>query len=381
MKKVIGGAVCDTEKAELIGTNKAGISLYLTQSFVFFLSTFDRLTPDAAERWAQTYLPTEIYKEKFDSFVYKFKKIRNLRGVTLKELAQLSGLSYQSLSGYQCGTITPTLPAIQKIAKGLDCSVSELCENNKHPLDVELEANLRHKTALNLVASSYNMDEYLKIKKYYQEKWNNGESFLGMNLLYNPAPEREGDTEEEIKTIRERNITVKLSDADCERLIRKCGEHGLTVGELIENFVGDLVGGTYSNGSDERMYAKQWFERCWFGMFPEPTLLNHLLCLGYNPEDYLDTLDNIETAIKEKEYLAEHPEEANEEAQYLDDDIADWEEELKDMRADWKPEKEPNMDEELKLIKKWVKERENLIPELSRQAHNIPKRDPNVWNM
>jgi len=35
-------------------------------------------------------------------------------------------------------------------------------------------------------------------------------------------------------------------------------------------------------------------------------------------------------------------------------------EELKDMRADWKPEKEPNMDEEIELIKKWVKEREDF---------------------
>jgi predicted DNA binding CopG/RHH family protein len=53
----------------------------------------------------------------------------------------------------------------------------------------------------------------------------------------------------EIKTIKERKITVKLSDKDCNRLARKCGKHGLTVGELIENFIGDLVGGTYSNGS------------------------------------------------------------------------------------------------------------------------------------
>lgn len=81
------------------------------------------------------------------------------------------------------------------------------------------------------------------------------------------------EQKKEIETIRERKITVKLSDADCDRLARKCGEHGLTIGELIENFVGDLVGGTYSNGSDERDYADQWFERCWFGMFPEPTLL------------------------------------------------------------------------------------------------------------
>lgn len=54
------------------------------------------------------------------------------------------------------------------------------------------------------------------------------------------------EQKKEIETIRERKITVKLSDADCDRLARKCGEHGLTIGELIENFVGDLVGGTYS---------------------------------------------------------------------------------------------------------------------------------------
>ena len=103
------------------------------------------------------------------------------------------------------------------------------------------------------------------------------------------------EQQKEIETIRERKITVKLSDADCDRLARKCGEHGLTIGELIENFVGDLVGGTYSNGSDERDYADQWFERCWFGMFPEPTLLNHLLNFGYEPEHYLDMLENVET--------------------------------------------------------------------------------------
>ena len=43
------------------------------------------------------------------------------------------------------------------------------------------------------------------------------------------------EQQKEIETIRERKITVKLSDADCDRLARKCGEHGLTIGELIEN--------------------------------------------------------------------------------------------------------------------------------------------------
>ena len=45
------------------------------------------------------------------------------------------------------------------------------------------------------------------------------------------------EKKKEIETIRERKITVNLSDADCDRLARKCGEHGLTIGELIENFI------------------------------------------------------------------------------------------------------------------------------------------------
>lgn len=54
----------------------------------------------------------------------------------------------------------------------------------------------------------------------------------------------------EIKTVKERSITLKLSDADCDRIAKKAGRSGLTVATLLENFIGDLVGGTYSNGSD-----------------------------------------------------------------------------------------------------------------------------------
>ena len=57
---------------------------------------------------------------------------------------------------------------------------------------------------------------------------------------------------EEIETIKPRTITVNLSDADVRRLAEKSGEGGLTISELLENFIGDLVDGTYSNGSDER---------------------------------------------------------------------------------------------------------------------------------
>lgn len=54
-----------------------------------------------------------------------------------------------------------------------------------------------------------------------------------------------GQQQEEIETIRSRTIEVKLSDADVKRISEKAAAHGLTVGELIENFIGDLVCGTW----------------------------------------------------------------------------------------------------------------------------------------
>ena len=51
------------------------------------------------------------------------------------------------------------------------------------------------------------------------------------------------------------------------------------------------------------------------------TLLWHLLCEGYEPQHYLENLENIEIAINDKEYFKEHPEEASEEAQYIDDTL------------------------------------------------------------
>ena len=104
-----------------------------------------------------------------------------------------------------------------------------------------------------------------------------------------------GQQQEEIETISSRTIEVKLSDADVKRISEKAAAHGLTVGELIENFIGDLVCGTYSNGSDERMYAEQWFERCWFGMFPDLTFLRYLIEWG-GLDEVIEAWEDIENS-------------------------------------------------------------------------------------
>ena len=169
------------------------------------------------------------------------------------------------------------------------------------------------------------------------------------------------EQEKEIKTIKERTLKLKLSDADCERIARKAGEADLTVAELLENFIGDLVGGTHSNGSDERDYAERWFDRCCFGMFQENTLLFHLLEWGYNPKEYIEALENIANAEADKKRAEEYPEDYDEEElSYIDDDIKMWQEQVKEYTEAWKPRKEQNMTEEIEAVKKWIKELEEL---------------------
>ena len=103
------------------------------------------------------------------------------------------------------------------------------------------------------------------------------------------------EQQKEIATIRERTFKLKLSDADVERLAMKAAEGGLTMEELLENFIGDLVCGTHSNGSDERMYAQQWYDRCHFGSYaPTLSLLQHLARNG--------TIEEAEKAQEQLRY-------------------------------------------------------------------------------
>ena len=176
------------------------------------------------------------------------------------------------------------------------------------------------------------------------------------------------DRKKEIETIKERNITLSLSDADCERLYRLCGEHGLTVPQLLENFIGDLVDGTYTNGSDERMYAEQWFRRCWFGMFPEKTLLNYLLSYScsYDVDDFLGLLDDIAEAQND---LAEYDkgsvdDDDLEEIEWIKDELNGKMDDLNEIKTDFAKENpEADWKEEVEKVRDWWKAKENLINE------------------
>jgi hypothetical protein len=155
----------------------------------------------------------------------------------------------------------------------------------------------------------------------------------------------------EIETIKERTITLKLSDADCERISKLVGKHEITVSQLLENFIGDLVSGTYSNGSDERYMAEQWFNRCWFGMFPEETLLKYLLEYGINVEDFLDTYEEFENYKASPQEYADELEEAKENGEemlYFEEEYHDYIDEFIDNHKDIDVEKA------IELCKKWL---------------------------
>lgn len=174
----------------------------------------------------------------------------------------------------------------------------------------------------------------------------------------------------EIDTIKKRTIEVKLSDADVKRLYSVAGSVNLTPGELLEQFIGDLVDGTYSNGSDERERANSWLERCWFGMFPEYTFLRYLIEWG-EIEYYLDDMDDLETAREELEYLQGEEyakEEPDEEIRNQEiKDAKEWMKEAEERIQEYYNEYKESADDPEELekamqgVKKWSQERKKTL--------------------
>lgn len=170
---------------------------------------------------------------------------------------------------------------------------------------------------------------------------------------------------DEIATIKKRKLEINLSDADCLRISYLCGKHNITVAELLENFIGDLVGGTYTNGSDECDYAERYFERCWFGMYPEHTLLNFILS-GSNVDidDFMELLEQLEDYKADLKEYEKNPEKDwdLEEIGFLKTDIEDLENKLDQIKKDFfKVNSSADWEKEIEVVRKFVTEKEKLV--------------------
>lgn len=122
---------------------------------------------------------------------------------------------------------------------------------------------------------------------------------------------------EEIKTIKPRNFKISLSDADVKRLFEKAYSNGITPEYLIESYLGDLLYGTYTNGSDEVDLASEYFDRCCHGLGDTKSFLQWSL-----EEDWYSDLEIcIEIIDAEEQYDVNDPDDL-EELQLAREEIA-----------------------------------------------------------
>lgn len=172
--------------------------------------------------------------------------------------------------------------------------------------------------------------------------------------------------QEEIKTICKRTLELELSDADVRRISKKAGAVGFTVAELLQSFIGDLVDGTYSNGSDERMYAQKWFDRCGFAMCSDLTFLRYLMEWGGGIDEVITLWEDIQSAKKEIAHLKEHPEEAEpDEIAGYQEDIEYWKEQIDEHWNEYTEQKKEytpgTFDEEMEKVLNWRQEYQRFL--------------------
>lgn len=177
---------------------------------------------------------------------------------------------------------------------------------------------------------------------------------------------------EEVKELYKKNriynIPIELSKTDLRMLYNKAGAAGLTVGELLENFINDLIGGERTNGSDERMYAEQWFERCWFNIdYGTSSFLSYLCDMSMTDyiEELLDELEYYNVIEKLDDYEKMERQEIQKELEGI---FNAYKEKCNVKNCIFK--------EEIENVKKWLDERENFMNqiELYRDNTKIPSR-------
>ena len=156
---------------------------------------------------------------------------------------------------------------------------------------------------------------------------------------------------------------LNLTDGQCEILTKICGESSLPVGELISSFVEDLTA-TEEKESERAKYANQWLENREFSKKAEDSLLRHLLKNSYDPQDYLNDLEYLESLTEDKKsYIINNKEDEN----YLDiikeydEEIITCKDGIKVWEEGWKQKESADMKKEIRKMEEWVEEKNELL--------------------
>lgn len=103
---------------------------------------------------------------------------------------------------------------------------------------------------------------------------------------------------------KERTLTIQMEDDDFKLVYLAAGKAGMTPGELVAAFLNDLVDGAYTNGSDERMYAQSWYDRCGFTYGPSMTFTQYLLEVG-ELEDFMADRNEMQKALDDVQWFSQ----------------------------------------------------------------------------
>lgn len=182
------------------------------------------------------------------------------------------------------------------------------------------------------------------------------------NISSNDASNNDTSSDDAPSTsgLSQRVITVSLSDEDCDKLFMKLGIRNATVGELVQNFIRDLVYSDYCNGSDECIFANQWFDRCWIS-HDYNLLRGFLNSNGIDPYDdliwYMESIEHGESDLLDYEVNPGgfDPEDLD----FLKEDIKGWKEHIGKIRRQFLATyPDANWTCEFEDLETWYKERE-----------------------
>ena len=110
--------------------------------------------------------------------------------------------------------------------------------------------------------------------------------------------------------LKPQQFILNLSDADTAAFYQLACRNGTTPAEILTGFICDLIDGTQTRGSDERMYAQQYLDRCGYEMEAQQTFLLWLL-KEWRIDDAAQLLETAEDAAGDLAYYEQHPEEAD----------------------------------------------------------------------
>lgn len=154
----------------------------------------------------------------------------------------------------------------------------------------------------------------------------------------------------EKETLKSRQINLTLSDFEVDSLCREASSRGTTVEEILEDFVGNLVGGYHYRGSDEGRLASEYLDRVIYSFDDDESYLQWLTNYGD-----LEELSRFEIIEEESGDDEDSRDEIEYQKQKIEESFEEYLSHIGEERAN-----NINREEELQRVKDFIQSRRSL---------------------